>query len=235
MSAFGTATDSSIGPINTLNGGRPTARPAWADFSIPLEATSFSSTIWARGSNTRSATAVVPYAGLDYRPAFYDVNAVYQPFGRSRRLIPEIQGGIGRASLRFYYTPAILPRLRTRVPFEHRPSHRVPTTGDPLRRRRSLLRLQKISLSVLRWMCAGSTISIYFSHPLVPEFTVAIGYTLRRANEQHRSCRLKFRSTARASVARRVDATHHRISAPLVYHVPMRIITLEEHITTPRF
>jgi hypothetical protein len=43
------------------------------------------------------------YAGLDYRPKFYDFNAIWMPFSNSKKVVPEFQGGIGGASLSFYY------------------------------------------------------------------------------------------------------------------------------------
>jgi hypothetical protein len=41
------------------------------------------------------------YAGINYRPLFYDFNAVYQPIS-SGRIVPEFQAGLGGANLRFY-------------------------------------------------------------------------------------------------------------------------------------
>jgi hypothetical protein len=41
------------------------------------------------------------YAGLKYRPIFYDFNGIYHP-SSSKRLIPELQAGLGGVNLRFY-------------------------------------------------------------------------------------------------------------------------------------
>ena len=41
------------------------------------------------------------YAGAGYRPIFYDFNGIWAPFG-SKRVMPEIQGGLGGLNLRFY-------------------------------------------------------------------------------------------------------------------------------------
>jgi Outer membrane protein beta-barrel domain len=43
------------------------------------------------------------YAGLEYRPLFWDFNGIVHPITVSKRLLPEIQGGIGGVNLRFYY------------------------------------------------------------------------------------------------------------------------------------
>jgi outer membrane protein W len=42
------------------------------------------------------------YAGLKYRPIFYDFYGIYQPITRSRRVVPEFFGGLGAANLRFF-------------------------------------------------------------------------------------------------------------------------------------
>lgn len=43
------------------------------------------------------------YAGLNYRPLFYDFNGIFHPLPESKRVVPEIQTGIGGVNLRFYY------------------------------------------------------------------------------------------------------------------------------------
>ncbi|MES1257985.1 MAG: hypothetical protein ABUS51_06130 [Acidobacteriota bacterium] len=43
-----------------------------------------------------------PYAGLNYRPSFYDVNAVYSPVLHSKRIQPEFQGGLGGMRLSYF-------------------------------------------------------------------------------------------------------------------------------------
>lgn len=53
-----------------------------------------------------------PYAGLNYRPLFYDFNAVYQPLGSSTgRVVPELQGGLGGVDLKFYYPQSSCDQL----------------------------------------------------------------------------------------------------------------------------
>jgi hypothetical protein len=44
------------------------------------------------------------YAGLNYRPKFYDLNVIWMPLGNSRKVVPEFQGGIGGVNLSFYYS-----------------------------------------------------------------------------------------------------------------------------------
>ena len=42
------------------------------------------------------------YAGINYRPSFYDFNAVYSPVLKNKRFQPEFQGGLGGMNIRFY-------------------------------------------------------------------------------------------------------------------------------------
>jgi hypothetical protein len=41
--------------------------------------------------------------GVSYRPTFYDFNAIWHPVS-SKRVVPELQGGLGGADLKFYIT-----------------------------------------------------------------------------------------------------------------------------------
>jgi hypothetical protein len=43
------------------------------------------------------------YAGLNYRPKFYDFNAIWMPISNTKPVAPEFQAGLGAASLSFYY------------------------------------------------------------------------------------------------------------------------------------
>ena len=44
------------------------------------------------------------YAGLTYRPTFYDFNAIWPPSGHKyKRIVPELEGGVGGVHVGFYY------------------------------------------------------------------------------------------------------------------------------------
>jgi outer membrane protein W len=44
------------------------------------------------------------YAGLNYRPTFYDFNGIWMPTAsKFKRVVPELQFGIGAVNLKFYY------------------------------------------------------------------------------------------------------------------------------------
>lgn len=45
-----------------------------------------------------------PQEGVTLRPAFYDFNVIWHPIGKGSRVVPEIQGGIGGANIKFYET-----------------------------------------------------------------------------------------------------------------------------------
>jgi hypothetical protein len=42
------------------------------------------------------------YAGLGYRPVLYDFNGIWTPTLGQKRVVPELQAGLGGVSLRFY-------------------------------------------------------------------------------------------------------------------------------------
>ena len=44
-----------------------------------------------------------PYAGLNYRPTFYDFYGIYEPTKRFKRVVPELIGGLGAVNVKFYY------------------------------------------------------------------------------------------------------------------------------------
>ncbi len=43
------------------------------------------------------------YAGLNYRPSFYDINGIWHPIARAAPIVPEFQAGIGAVNLKFFY------------------------------------------------------------------------------------------------------------------------------------
>jgi hypothetical protein len=53
------------------------------------------------GGNVSFLGSKGDYAGLRYRPIFYDFNALYHPLGSSGRIVPELQGGLGGVYVSF--------------------------------------------------------------------------------------------------------------------------------------
>ena len=60
--------------------------------------------LWSKfgvGGETSFLGSKRAFAGLEYRPIFYDFNALYQPLGGSRQIVPEFQGGMGGIFMAF--------------------------------------------------------------------------------------------------------------------------------------
>ncbi len=100
----GTMMDTSNGQsIDTFGTGNPFNTPrlggtfgkAGADFMIKP--------YLGIGAETDFRFSQGSYAGLTYRPTFYDFNAIVLPMARkSKRIVPELQAGLGGVNTRFY-------------------------------------------------------------------------------------------------------------------------------------
>lgn len=97
--ALGTATDSSNG--QTLAPlGIPYKTPEITGlFPTVGGSVMFNSHIGA-GAELSWRASTGDYAGLNYRPFFYDFNAIWQPV-KTQHFVPEIQGGIGGVRITF--------------------------------------------------------------------------------------------------------------------------------------
>jgi hypothetical protein len=62
-----------------------------------------------------SRAAFLPADSLDFRPSFYDVNALWQPFGK--RVAPVLEGGLGEAKIRLYSTGTPITGVTNRSSF----------------------------------------------------------------------------------------------------------------------
>jgi hypothetical protein len=49
-------------------------------------------------------TNYAPSVAVNARPIFYDFNVIYHPPTASKRIVPELQGGLGGADVKFYET-----------------------------------------------------------------------------------------------------------------------------------
>jgi Outer membrane protein beta-barrel domain len=106
---FGVGTarvESSEQSIDTFGTGNFVNTPAMAGAFGKIGADILFTPHLGVGAQTDFRFAQAPYAGLNYRPTFYDFNAIYLPVLRSKRVLPELQGGLGAANLRFYYSSA---------------------------------------------------------------------------------------------------------------------------------
>jgi len=57
------------------------------------------------GVDTSWRAAKGYYAGLNYRPTFYDFNVIWHPVTKSVRIVPVLQAGIGGAKFSLYLPP----------------------------------------------------------------------------------------------------------------------------------
>jgi hypothetical protein len=99
---LGTATDSSNGQaINTFGNGTLFNTPKMGGLFETFGGDVMFRPHLGVGFETTFRTQS-NYAGLNYRPLLYDFNAIYEPVSNSQRIVPEFQGGLGGANLRFY-------------------------------------------------------------------------------------------------------------------------------------
>ena len=99
---LGTAMDKSSGQtINTFGTGNYTTPEMTGLFGSFGADYMFRPTLGA-GFNYSTRFSQGSFAGLNYRPKFYDFNAIWMPISNSKTVAPEFQAGIGGASLSFY-------------------------------------------------------------------------------------------------------------------------------------
>jgi hypothetical protein len=100
-----TALDSSSGQlIDTFGDGTLYGTPKLRGTHMNFGATVMFTQHFGFGGEFAFHPAKSDYAGLQYRPIFYDFNAIWQPTQRSKRVVPELQAGIGGVNLRYYYS-----------------------------------------------------------------------------------------------------------------------------------
>jgi len=176
--AGGTATDSSTGPLNTLGAGVTFNTPSMGGlFGTVGGDVIFYHHRLGVGAEYSFRKDRGPYAGLAYRPVFYDVNAVYYPLTNvGRRFTPEIQGGVGRSELTFYDTPQfclIAPQgcRSTNAEIETQNHLQLHFSGG-------------VRISIWKGIFVRPQVDIRWIHnftdfgsSFVPEYTLAVGYT----------------------------------------------------------
>lgn len=176
--AGGTATDSSAGPINLLGAG-VSQSPSMGGFfkTVGADFTFFHHV--GVGIEMSSLNGRSPYAGLEYHPAFYDANAVYEPVMFAGRFSPEIQGGYGEAMLDFYDTPQICYKLPQGCGAANGEAFSVNdgevhfAGGLRFYVYRGLFVRPQVDVRRV-----GNNFSSYFGSSWIPEYTVGIGYTI---------------------------------------------------------
>jgi hypothetical protein len=179
--AGGTAIDSSAGPINTLGAGTLYESPRMGGFfeTIGGDYKLFHNVGVGAEMSFRSDRGA--YAGLEYHPTFYDINAVYQPLTIARRLSPEIQGGFGKASLNLYYTQQMCYKLSQGCPGVNAEASSATdlqvhfALGLRFYAYKGLFVRPQVDIRRVQ-----SNFSSYFGSPWVSQYSVAVGYTVQR-------------------------------------------------------
>ncbi len=98
---LGTATADSNGQaIDTFGTGNYVNTPKINGLFLNLGGSMMLTPHWGAGAEVNWRAGAGDYAGLNYRPIFYDFNGVWQPI-KTSRFVPEIQGGIGGVAVRF--------------------------------------------------------------------------------------------------------------------------------------
>lgn len=178
--AGGTATDSSVGPINTLGAGTIYQTPRLGGFFETYGGDLIFFHNLGIGGEMTSRKDNGAYAGLAYHSEFYDVNAVYRPLTVAHRLAPEIQAGYGRSRLNLYYTQQICYKLPEGCPSANA---EVTSVSSPQWHFALGLRVYAYKGIFLRPQLdvrrVQNNFTTYFGSPWVFQYSVAVGYTIR--------------------------------------------------------
>lgn len=98
---LGTATTSSSQQqIDTFGTGNPFTTPKMGGLFGDIGASVMFTPHWGAGGDFSWKTSQGAYAGLNYRPFFYNFDAIYEPV-KSKRFVPEFRGGLGGVSVRY--------------------------------------------------------------------------------------------------------------------------------------
>ncbi len=98
---LGTATADSSGQIiDPLGIGNFQPTPKLTGLFATIGGSLMLTDHFGAGAQYSWRTASGNYAGVDYRPMFYDFNMIWQPV-KTSRLVPEFQAGLGGATVRF--------------------------------------------------------------------------------------------------------------------------------------
>ena len=97
----GTAHDDSNGQaIDTFGTGTALGTPKLTGTFLDVGGSFLFTPHFGVGANLSWRAAQGNYAGLNYRPFFYDFNGIWQPV-KAKRFVPELQAGVGGVAVRF--------------------------------------------------------------------------------------------------------------------------------------
>ena len=99
-----TVLDSSGQSIDTFNTGSPFTTPRMGGTFGKFGGDFMVTPHFGLGAETDFRFSQGAYAGLNYRPLFYDFNGIWLPTAhRLKRVVPELQAGLGGVNLKFYF------------------------------------------------------------------------------------------------------------------------------------
>jgi hypothetical protein len=99
-----TILDSSGQSIDTFNTGSPFTTPRMGGTFGKFGGDFMVTPHFGLGAETDFRFSQGAYAGLNYRPLFYDFNGIWLPTAhRLKRVVPELQAGLGGVNLKFYF------------------------------------------------------------------------------------------------------------------------------------
>jgi hypothetical protein len=102
---LGTAMDSASGvPSDTFGNGTLYYPPKMGGLFGTVGGGFMITPHFGFGAETSFRMSRGSYAGLTYRPTFYDFNGIYHPVSATKRIVPEFQAGLGGVNLKFYVT-----------------------------------------------------------------------------------------------------------------------------------
>jgi hypothetical protein len=117
----------------------------------------------------------LPNAGLKFRPAFYDFNAVWEPISGTR-IVPVLEGGIGGARIALYQTQTVsitgitnTASIPTGLNANHFQGHVA--AGVKLYIRPSFFIKPQLDFHYV------THLTDQFGRDWVPQYTVSVGYT----------------------------------------------------------
>jgi hypothetical protein len=98
---LGTAVDGSNGQaIDTFGTGINLNAPKMTGLFVNIGGNVMLTPHFGAGAEVNWRAGQGDYAGLNYRPIFYDFNGVWQPI-KTKRFVPEIQAGLGGVAVHF--------------------------------------------------------------------------------------------------------------------------------------
>jgi hypothetical protein len=101
--SVGTATDSSSSQqIDTFGTGLPFTTPKLGGLTSDIGGLFMFSKHFGASADLSWRDSSAAYAGLNYRPFFYNFDAVYEPI-KTRRVVPELRAGLGGVNLSYSY------------------------------------------------------------------------------------------------------------------------------------